>query len=88
VEHIWEDVPGFGKVVISRHAQERAERDNISERLVEEILWTGEDTPDGTDTMWREKKGFRLVIIRPDPWKGAFLVTTMYRVKAQARVRH
>lgn len=86
MQHYWEDVPGLGNVVISRHAQERAKRDGISEDVVARVLREGRDVPDG-DAVWRQLNGVRLVIVVPTPFRGAKLVTTMYRVKPNAKVR-
>lgn len=48
----------------------------------------GKNTPDGQGVVWREASGVRVVIVlRPEPFHGAALVTTMYRIKAQARSR-
>ena len=76
----------MGNVALSRHAQSRAERDGITEAMVLDVLLQGTDTPDGNST-WRELKGIRLVIVEPTPFRGAQLVTTMYRVKPPLRVR-
>jgi hypothetical protein len=46
------------------------------------------DIPDGTDSLWRERDGLRIVILtNPTPNVGAKLVKTVYRVQAQARAR-
>ena len=86
MNHYFEDVPGLGNVALSRHAQTRAEQDGISEAMVLDVLLQGQDTPDG-DSTWRELKGVRLVIVDPTPFRGAKLVTTMYRVKPPMRAR-
>ena len=86
LNHYYEDIPELGNVALSRHAQVRAVRDGISEAMILDVLLQGRDTPDG-DSIWRELKGIRLVIITPDPFRGAQLVTTMYRVKPPARSR-
>lgn len=57
----------------------------MDEHVVDTLV-KGRDRPDGQAT-WREHKGIRLVIIRPTPWQGAWLVKTMFRVKRQARLR-
>lgn len=86
MNHYYEDVPRFGNVALSRHAQLRAGEESITDRHVEETLMKGRDTPDG-DATWREHKGVRLVIIKPTPWRGAYLVKTMFRVVRQAKIR-
>jgi len=86
--HFVRDVPGIGHVAVSRHAQERAEKDRISEHTFANVLMNGKNTPDGQGVVWREASGVRVVIVlRPEPFHGAALVTTMYRIKAQARSR-
>lgn len=86
MSHFYEDVPGLGNVAISRHAQEKMEHHGITEAVLEDVLWGGRDRPDGNST-WREKAGVRLVIVRPEPFRGAMLVVTAFRVMPQARVR-
>lgn len=82
----YEDAPGLGNVAISRHAQERMRAEGISDRVLVDVLWNGSDRPDGNAT-WREKSGVRLVIVRPDPFRGAMLVVTAFRIQGQAKVR-
>jgi len=86
VQYYYEDVPGLGNVALSRHAQTKAEEQQITDRQVESVLYGGKSIPDG-DSIWRERKGIRLVIITPTPFRGAKLVKTMYRIEPQARVR-
>lgn len=86
MSHFYEDVPGLGNVAISRHAQEKMDRHGITEAVLEDVLWKGYDRPDGNST-WREKSGVRLVIIRPEPFRGAMLVVTAFRIMGQARAR-
>lgn len=83
---IWryEDVPGFGSVVLSHHAQRKAAEQRITDEAVEGVLFQGRDRPDGQAT-WREHRDVRVVIIRPTPWRGAWLVKTMYRVHPNER---
>jgi len=85
---IWryENVPGFGSVVLSHHAQRKAAEQRINDATVEKVLFKGRDRPDGEAT-WREHTEVRLVIIRPTPWRGEWLVKTMFRVQAQAKAR-
>lgn len=81
-------VPGLGNVAVSRHAQEQAEGHGISEEVFQRVLELGTDRPDGLKTVWREGLGIRLVILRrPEPFRGASLITTVYKVKAQAATR-
>jgi Domain of unknown function (DUF4258) len=86
VEHYFPDVPHLGNVAVSRHAQERMLDDGISEDTFTRALVHGETIPDGQDVVWREKDGVRIVILRsPTPFKGAMLVTTVYRMQGPAR---
>ena len=88
MKHFYRDVPHLGNVVVSRHAQQRAEEDGISQEAFDRVLLTPiqPDVPDGADILWRERDGIRLVIpTNPTPNTGAMLVKTMYRVEAQAR---
>jgi hypothetical protein len=88
LEHYFPDVPGLGNVALSRHAQERMERDGISEHELNEALLHGVTTPDGQEVVWREKNGVRVVILRkPTPFRGAMLATTIYRVKPAAKAQ-
>ena len=85
MEHYFPNVPGLGNVVLSRHAQQRMVEDGISERELTEALLHGTTTPDGQQVVWREKCGVRVVILRkPEPFRGAMLATTAYRVKPAA----
>jgi hypothetical protein len=82
--HYVPDVPKLGNVAISRHAQAQAEVYQVSEDTFHDVLQHGTDRPDGLEVIWREKAGVRLVILRrPQPFQGAMLVKTVYRVKRQ-----
>ena len=88
VNHFYRDVPGLGNVAVSRHAQARAEEEGISQEAFDRVLLSPltPDVPDGTDILWRERDGIRLVILtNPTPNVGAMLVKTVYRVEAQAK---
>ena len=88
MKHFYMHVPGMGNVAFSRHAQRQAKGMKIPESIIKDVLFNGEDTPDGMDMVWREKKGIRLVIILfPTPNIGAKLVKAIYKVKQQERVR-
>jgi hypothetical protein len=42
--------------------------------------------PEGQDILWRQKDGVRLVILlKPEPFRGATLVKTGYRIEPQAK---
>ena len=87
MKHYFENVPGLGNVAVSRHAQQRVEDEKISEKAFEDALMSGVDTPEGMEAVGRERGGVRLIIIVPTPFRGAKLVKTVFRVKAQARSR-
>jgi hypothetical protein len=81
--YYFKDVPRLGNVAVSRHAQARAEEEQISEDLFIKVLLEGQDTPDGLSVIFREIGQVRLVINkRPTPFRGACLVTTVFRIKA------
>jgi hypothetical protein len=88
MNHFYRDVPNLGHVAVSRHAQQRAEEDGISQEAFDRVLLTpvAPDTPDGSEILWRERDGIRLVILtNPTPNTGAKLVKTVYRIEAQAK---
>ena len=88
MKHYYENVPGLGNVAISRHAQERLREDGISEAELEDALLRGDTIPDGQDVVWRQRAGVRVVILRrPEPFSGAMLAKTIYRVQSQAKAR-
>jgi hypothetical protein len=88
MKHFYRDVPGIGHVALSRHAQARLDNDGITEAMVEDALFNGRSVPDGSQVIWREKDGVRLVVMLfPQPFRGAALVTTGFRVERQARVK-
>jgi hypothetical protein len=60
--------------------------DGISETAFRDALTTGDTVPDGQDVVWREKDGVRIVILRrPEPFSGAMLAKTVYRIDENAR---
>jgi len=88
MNHFYRDVQGLGNVAVSRHAQARAEEEGISQEAFDRALLSPltPDVPDGSDILWRERDGIRLVILtNPTPNLGAKLVKTVYRVEAQAK---
>lgn len=88
MRHYFENVPGLGNVAVSRHAQDRCVEDRISEDVFTAVLLNAESVPDGIAEVTREASGVRLVILlKPTPFRGAALVKTAFRVRAQARVR-
>jgi hypothetical protein len=88
MEHYFPNVPGLGNVAVSRHAQERMREDGIGESAFVDALMDGDTIPDGQEVVWREKQGIRIVILRrPQPFAGAMLVKTVYRVDGAAQAR-
>jgi len=90
MNHFYRNVTGLGNVAVSRHAQERMEADGISQQAFDRVLFTpvNPDIPDGTDVVWRERDGLRIVILtNPTPDRGAKLIKTVYRVEKQAGAR-
>ena len=86
--HYFENVAGLGHVAVSRHAQDRMQEDRIPESVFRDVLMNGDTIPDGHAVVWREKDGVRIVILRrPEPFAGAMLVKTVYRVEGSARAR-
>jgi hypothetical protein len=85
-KYYFENVPGIGNVAVSRHAQERAESEGITNSAFEQVLMNGVTIPEGAAVLWRELNGIRLVILtRPDPFRGAALVKTCFRIQEQAK---
>ena len=88
MKHYYENVPSLGNVALSRHAQDRAYAEGIPDAEVERVLLTGKLVPDTHGVSFRELNGIRLVIIhRPTPFRGAALVTSIFRIERQKRVR-
>jgi transcriptional/translational regulatory protein YebC/TACO1 len=88
MNHFFDDVPGLGNVVLTRHAQDKARQEGISTEEIERALVHGHDTPDGMDITWREYKGLRLVVLlNPTPNRGAKVVKTLFRVKPSYTAR-
>ena len=90
MNHFYRNVPGLGNVAVSRHAQEEARKDRITDTMFADVLLNPvlADIPEGNNILWREKNGIRLVIIvNPEPNRGAKLVKTVYRVQPQAKAR-
>jgi hypothetical protein len=83
--HYYPDVPGLGNVAVSRHAQAQLDLDKISEEVFADVLQDGRDIHEPGGITRREGKGIAIVILnRPEPFRGAMLVKTVFRVKAQA----
>jgi hypothetical protein len=86
--HYFSDVPGLGAVAVSRHAQAKAQTDGITDAMFTKVLLHGETVPEGNDVVWRVGDGIRIVILRrPEPFKGAALVKTVFREEEQARIK-
>lgn len=88
MKHYFENVSGLGNIAVSRHAQERMLSENISEESFIRTLETGRDIPDGQSIVWRENHGIRIVIIlKPEPFRGAKLVKTVFKIAGQLEVK-
>jgi hypothetical protein len=90
MDHFYRNVAKLGNVAVSRHAQKRMEEDKISQDALERALLTPikQDIRDGTDILWRERDGIRILILEnPTPASGAKLVKTVYRIEEQAKAR-
>jgi hypothetical protein len=87
IQHLYEQVPGVGKVAISRTAQGRVTEHAITRKQFEDALYTPvRKVPDGSNIELWEHGDVRLVVnLRPEPYRNAALVTTAYRVKPIAR---
>jgi len=84
------NVPRLGNVAVSRHALAQMDAAQIPQEAFERTLLhpLRPDVPEGSDIVWRERDGLRIVILtNPSPNRGATLVKTVFRVKAQARAR-
>jgi hypothetical protein len=82
MRHYFPSVPGIGNVAVSRHAQERMIRDNISEVDFINVLLKSASTPTKNSVVIRESDRIRIVIeLKPEPFSGAALVLTTYRVQ-------
>lgn len=83
MEHFFRDVPKVGNVAVSRHAQENAAEQKITEHDFRLALFEPtRRVSEGFNTVWLERGGIRLVLIpRPEPFRGAALITTAYRLK-------
>lgn len=90
MKHYYTDVPGLGNVALSRHAQARAEEERFNDVMVSQALHSpiGADIPDGNNVVFRDRGPLRLVVNRrPQPFRGASLVTTIIRIKPQAKAK-
>ncbi len=90
MNHFYRAVPGLGNVALSRHDQAKAEKEGFGDDMIRETLWNpdGEDIPDGLHVVFRDRGPVRLVVNRkPDPPRGAALVTTIIHVKPQAKAK-
>jgi hypothetical protein len=88
MKHFYRDVPGLGHVAVSRHAQSQMEGAGISQEHFDRALLkpVRPDVFEGQDIIWRERDGLRIVILaNPQPFRGAKLVKTVFRVEEQAR---
>ena len=90
MNHFYRNIEGLGNVALSRHAQRKAEEEGFNDAMVSDALNspTAPDIPDGKNIVFRDRGRLRLVInLRPEPWSGACLVTTIIRIKPQESAR-
>jgi hypothetical protein len=88
MQHFYESVPKIGNVAVSRHAQANVLEQKITERDFELALFDPNKTVrEGFNTLWLERGGIRLVVVlRPEPFSGAALVTTAFRMQQNRTV--
>ena len=80
MKHYYRNVPRLGNVALSRHAQARAEEQSITDEMVERCLLHGYGFTEGLGILRLVHHGVVLIIqVRPTPFKGAKLVTTIFR---------
>ncbi len=88
MQHYYAGVPRLGNVAVSRHAQDRMREEGISEHAFETVLYRGHLIPDGPNVTLLERDGIRLVLQEhPEPFRGAGLVKTAYRIKPPSLTR-
>jgi hypothetical protein len=90
MQHYFANVQSLGNVAVSRHAQNQLVRYGIPETAFTRALLepTKPDILEGSDIIWRERDGLRIVILaNPVPFRGAKLVKTVYRIAKQAQAR-
>jgi hypothetical protein len=86
VKYYYPDVPGIGNVAVSRHAQAKMDEEHITPEDFETVLLRGRTIPEGPSIVWRELNGIRIVILlKPEPFHGATLAKTVFRIQSQAR---
>lgn len=86
MQHYYRNISGLGNVAVSRHAQSKAMKHGISEEMFRHALTKpdGPDIPDGPNTVFRDRGVVRLVIVlKPEPFCGACLITTVIRKQPQ-----
>jgi hypothetical protein len=86
----YEEVPGLGPVVVSRHAQAKMAEDGVPEEVFREALFDMlSEAREGFDVVRREARGVRVIIeMEPDGrpptiagGRRCRLVKTVYRVE-------
>ena len=88
MKHKYFDVPKMGTVELSIHAQKRATSSGITELQIKNLLYGGEDTPDGIDITFRDYNGIRAVILLyPKPDKKRKLVKTIFKIELRESIR-
>lgn len=78
MNHIYEDVPGIGRVQLTHHAQRRMAEAGISEAQFKAALFKGEEIPDGFRFVKRELNRVRVTInMQPEHYTGYAVVVTV-----------
>ena len=86
--HYYTEVPDLGNVAVSRHAQERMDEMKIPEGTFVNTLYNSKSFEEQPGILWREGFGIRIVILeRPEPFRGAMLVKTVFRIQEQMKAR-
>ena len=84
---VYQDVPGLGKVVISRHAQANMDIQGISDADLQVVLYKGRSLRETDKIEWRTLNGIRIIVLlNPEPNRGSKLAKTIFRVEEQRRI--
>lgn len=88
-EHYWPEVPGLGNIAVSRHAQARMDALGIPDAMFYEVLSKPTKIiDDAKNIRWHDGKGIRIVILTaPEPYRGAWLVKTVFRMVDANKIR-
>jgi hypothetical protein len=88
MKHYHQDVPGIGNVAISRHAQVNCTGQRIADSHIDALLNHGARTDIEGGCVQLDHAGIRAIVVRrPEPFSGAALMVTVFRVERKARAR-